>query len=296
MVFVHQTSYIVHQIMALFKKLLRKSTLFAVRHYLNTVTAVNFKKGGQKAWEIFSKPRQGKPNAIQKAYLAKAHQEVLYFEETATQVYYWAGEKPPILLVHGWESNAARWKPLITELRKAGYAVVALDAPAHGASGGYYFNPVLYANMLNVVVEKYKPTTIVGHSVGGYTAAYYLRFFEHPSVLKAVLMAAVSDNSVLFNTYLHFIKVNPKVHEAFFSYFNETFGAMPTDLKAADFAKQFSEKALIIHDADDELIPLHNGEAIHQSWQGSQFIRTEGLGHRLRDKQVDRWVVDFIES
>jgi pimeloyl-ACP methyl ester carboxylesterase len=268
--------------------------LLAVRLYLNILTFLNPKKGGQKAFEIFSKPRRGRLTDGQKSYLAKAKQEILFFENTPIQVYFWEGTKPPVLLLHGWESNAARWQPLISALKKAQYAIVALDAPAHGASGSQYFNPVLYANMVHEVVKKYQPTTIVGHSVGGYTVAYYLQYFEHPSLSKAVIMATVSDNSVVFDTYLNYIKVNQKVHAAFYNFVENRLGGSPKELSAANFARNFDEKALIIHDTTDELIPIDNSIAIHKNWKDSTFIRTEGLGHRLRDKQIDKYIVDFI--
>jgi pimeloyl-ACP methyl ester carboxylesterase len=278
------------------KKLTLPIILFFIRQYLNIYTFFNFKKGGQKAFEVFSKPRKGRLTEEQKTYLASSKQEVLYFENTAIQTYYWKGEKPPILLLHGWESNAARWQSLISLLKKNQYSIVALDAPAHGASGNDYFNPILYANMVNEVVKKHEPMAIVGHSVGGYAAAYYLRFFEHPSVLKAVLMASLSDNSVVFDTYLRFIKANQRVRDAFYQFVNDKLGGSPKDFTAANFAKQFSEKALIIHDEGDELIPIRDAENIHASWKNSIYIPTKGFGHRLRDKQVDRFILDFLEK
>jgi pimeloyl-ACP methyl ester carboxylesterase len=268
--------------------------LFFIKIYLNTLAFFNPPKAGQKAFEIFSKPRKGRLTDGQKSYLAKAKPETLYFENIAIQAYFWEGTKPPVLLLHGWESNAARWQSLISALKKAQYAVVALDAPAHGASGSLFFNPVLYANMVHEVVKKYEPTAVVGHSVGGYTTAYYLHYFDTPSVSKAVLMATVSDNSVVFDTYLNYIKVNKKVRAAFYQYVEDRLGGSPKDLTAANFASQFSQKALIIHDAHDDLIPIDNSVAIHKNWKDSRFIRTEGLGHRLRDKQIDKYIVDFI--
>jgi pimeloyl-ACP methyl ester carboxylesterase len=278
------------------KKLTLPIILFSIRQYLNILTFFNFKKGGQKAYEVFSKPRKGRLNEEQKKYLALSKQEILYYENTAIQTYFWAGEKPPILLLHGWESNAARWQSLISVLKKNKYSIVALDAPAHGASGNPFFNPLLYANMVHEVVKKHQPTAIVGHSVGGYTTAFYLHNFKHPSVSKVILMAALSDNSLVFDYFLSYIKVNQRVREAFYDYVMTNLGGSPKELTGANFAKKFSEKALIIHDKGDELIPFSDGEKIHAAWKNSIFTPTEGFGHRLRDKQVDRSILDFMEK
>jgi alpha/beta hydrolase fold len=278
------------------KKLPVSVILFFIRKYLNLITFFNFKKGGQRAFEVFSKPRKGRLTENQKEYLALSKQEVLYFENISIQTYFWEGTKPPILLLHGWESNAARWQSLISLLKKNQYSIVAMDAPAHGASGSKFFNPILYANMVHEVVKKHQPTAIVGHSVGGFATAFYLSNFEHPSVTKVVLMAALSDNSVVFDYFLNYLKVNQKVRAAFYGYVETKLGGSPRDLTAANFAKHFSEKALIIHDEGDELIPIVAAESIHQSWKNSIYIPTKGFGHRLRDKQVDRFVLDFLEK
>jgi pimeloyl-ACP methyl ester carboxylesterase len=278
------------------KKLTLPIILFLIRQYLNILTFFNVKKGGQKAYEVFSKPRKGRLNEEQKKYLTLSKQEVLYFENTAIQTYFWIGEKPPILLLHGWESNAARWQPLISVLKKNKYSIVALDAPAHGASGNAFFNPILYASMVHEVVKKHQPTAIVGHSVGGYATAFYLHNFEHPSVSKVVLMAALSDNSLVFDYFLSYIKINQRVRDAFYDYVETNLGGSPRDLTAANFAKEFPQKALIIHDKGDELVPFSDGEKIHAAWKNSIFMPTESFGHRLRDKQVDKSIVDFLEK
>ncbi|MDJ0568985.1 MAG: alpha/beta hydrolase [Pleurocapsa sp. MO_192.B19] len=56
--------------------------------------------------------------------------------------------------------------------------------------------------------------------------------------------------------------------------------------------------ALLFHDRHDRQTPLQESEAIAISWQDSQLIVTEGLGHQriLRDKQVIQQTVNFIKE
>ena len=51
--------------------------------------------------------------------------------------------------------------------------IVALDAPAHGTSGSKIFNAVLYSKFIEVVCKEFKPSILMGHSVGGMAISYF---------------------------------------------------------------------------------------------------------------------------
>ena len=46
------------------------------------------------------------------------------------------GNGPTVLLVHGWNGNAAQFSGFVPPLVRSGYYVAAPDLPAHGSSGG----------------------------------------------------------------------------------------------------------------------------------------------------------------
>src|SRR5689334_15961670 len=46
------------------------------------------------------------------------------------------GNGPRVLAMHGWEGRATQWGPLAELLDRAGFEVIAIDAPAHGLSPG----------------------------------------------------------------------------------------------------------------------------------------------------------------
>ncbi|MDN3678695.1 hypothetical protein QWY90_15525 [Flavobacterium paronense] len=79
--------------------------------YLNVLSYVNLEVAKNKAYELFSQPRKGR---IKKEKMPKTLQNVTYetFEcqNEKFQTYIWHGNDEIILLVHGWESNASRWK------------------------------------------------------------------------------------------------------------------------------------------------------------------------------------------
>jgi pimeloyl-ACP methyl ester carboxylesterase len=88
------------------------------------------------------------------------------------------GQRPPILLLHGFQEHAHAWDWLAPLLVAAGHHVLALDLRGHGDSewvgrGGYYHFPDYVADVAFVVRQLGGRVTLVGHSMGGNVALLY---------------------------------------------------------------------------------------------------------------------------
>jgi len=98
--------------------------------YLNALSYINLEEAKNKAYQLFSQPRKGK---IKKKNYQKTLQNVTYetfqYQNERFQTYIWKGNEEIILLVHGWESNAARWKKLLSHLKPLGRTIIAIDGP-----------------------------------------------------------------------------------------------------------------------------------------------------------------------
>ena len=146
---------------------------------LNVVSYIQPQKATLIAYGLFSQPRKGKllANQLPKV-LQNITTEDFISEEFPLKTYIWQGNEHVILLVHGWESNSSRWEKLLPYLQKTGSTIVALDAPAHGLSGGKEFNIIKYANFIDVAVKQYQPNVLIGHSIGGASCIYYQSHFK----------------------------------------------------------------------------------------------------------------------
>jgi triacylglycerol esterase/lipase EstA (alpha/beta hydrolase family) len=60
--------------------------------------------------------------------------------------------------------------------KKSGSTIIAIDAP-HGLSGGKEFNIPQYAAYI-ILAHKFKPSYLIGHSIGGKTCLYYQSFLS----------------------------------------------------------------------------------------------------------------------
>ena len=185
--------------------------------YLNTLSYINLDAAKNKAYQLFSQPRKGK---IQKEKLPKTLQNVTYetfeFQTEKFQSYIWNGTRDNpeasgerreansevILLVHGWESNASRWKKLLNYLIPLGKTIIAIDGPAHGLSEGKEFNAPKFAEYINIVAQKYHPKTIIGHSIGGAAVSFYLNKYNDKTIEKVILLGAPSDFKIIANNFV----------------------------------------------------------------------------------------------
>lgn len=146
---------------------------------VNALFKYSPKKAVEKSFKLFSTPRKGKVKPDQKSFLDKARNGKITVQNLEIQTYAWPNTGKTVLLIHGWESNTARWRDLVSALQKENYTVLSLDAPAHGNSEGGMFNVFLYAEAISKLIEKYKPEFAVGHSVGASTLIF--QHYNYPS-------------------------------------------------------------------------------------------------------------------
>jgi pimeloyl-ACP methyl ester carboxylesterase len=213
------------------------------------------------------------------------------------QYYVWneTGRKT-ILLLHGWESNSARWRFLINTLNNADYKIVSLDAPAHGASGSNTFDMLQYAEAIYETVEKFKVDILMGHSAGGLAISFYLSRFKHPVFDAIVLLGSPSGLRQIIGNYYAILKPSSRVKRLLEKHFEETFNLKIEDLSAPKMIKGNTIPTLIIHDKQDTSIKLADAKEHEQLFVNSKLIVTDGYGHGLQNKKVFAAIKEFLES
>jgi len=263
--------------------------------YINLLGFLFPKKAAYLAYTVFSKPRLGK---LTKASLPEILQEadIEIFKKDTNQIttYIWKGNETVILLVHGWESNASRWERILPHLRKSGSTIIAIDGPAHGLSDGTVFNVPIYAEFIDLVVQKYQPQYLIGHSIGGKACIYYQSIYQNPYIKKMVTLGAPSDFLVIINNYIALLSLNNTVSNALDAYYLKYLKLKIEDFNCRVFASKLTIKGLIAHDVDDKIVAFEEGKKIANAWKTASFIETKGLGHSLHDANLYNKVVHFL--
>jgi len=254
------------------------------------------KLAAKKALRLFSTPRSGKITENQKSFLDTAQSKILHYQDLPIMTYHWQGKKQTILLMHGWESNAYRWHRLVKALKEEDYNIVALDAPAHGASGSLEFNAPLYADFINEVVKIHQPTVIIGHSVGGMASVFFLERYKYDAFDKLILLGAPSEFTKIFANYTSLLGYNSRVKKALYKHIEERFKNTPESFSTAKKIQHIRTNGLIIHDKDDKIVHYSEAETISKSFKNSKLVLTEGLGHSLYQNSVTSEIITFINS
>lgn len=261
---------------------------------INITSYFSTKYAAKLAIKLFSKPRKGRLNNLEKEYLDRAFQEDVVYENVSVRTYRWLGKKETILLTHGWESNAFRWKDLIEVLKKLDYNIIALDAPGHGNSSGKLFNTIFYSECIYKVAKKFNANIIIGHSIGGAAAIFSQHKCQLPSINKIVLLGIPADFIGVFKRYETMMGYNKKVSEAMAQYVLKKHNHSIEYFSAANFSKEIKAKGLIIHDKKDRIIPYTDALHLKRSYENAQFISTKGFGHKLKNEIVYSHIVDFL--
>jgi pimeloyl-ACP methyl ester carboxylesterase len=278
------------------KNIRKKIMPLAYGLYYNFLSLFSPKVTAEKAFRLFATVRKGKILPHQIDYLLQAKYEVLPIQRHKIQTYRWPGNKDTVLLVHGWESNAFRWRNLIEKLQSQGYDVIAFDAPGHGYSSGKILYLPLYEEILEHLIERYKPVTLIGHSVGGMTILY--NQYRHPESLveKIVTIGSPSEFHEIMAQYQHILKFNDRVLHCLDGYVQHRFGFLITEFSTSRFVKTNTKKGLLLHDKFDAITPYHASVKVQANWKNSRLITTEGLGHSMHQEAVNDQILDFLKS
>lgn len=200
------------------------------------------------------------------------------------------GQGPGVLLLHGWNGCAGHLTPYVQPLLNSGFRVVALDFPAHGRSPGGQIDVYGMMEALAGVDLEFGPFRgVVAHSFGAIPLASAL-MERKLSIQCAVCIAPATRRNSLLSAFGSQLDLPDVVMTEV--------ARRVSAFTGESFWDQIMIKAptLLIHDAEDDQIPLSDAEAIVQEWPDTSLIVTHGLGHLriLSDPSVIHEAVAFL--
>ncbi|RRO17406.1 alpha/beta fold hydrolase [Flavobacteriaceae bacterium 14752] len=254
------------------------------------------KKAIHKAFMLFCTPRSGFVKPHQKDYL-KAHQsKTIEFKKIKIQTYHWPGNGSKVLLIHGWDSHTYRWKDLITKLKAQDYDITAFDAPAHGYSEGNILNVPIYSEVLQKMLNQYKPEILIGHSVGAMTCIFNQHLQQDSNISKMVLLGSPSEMQRVMKGFQKILGLSDSFMKVTQDYFKERYGYTFSEFSMAKFGAYIKVPCLIIHDKYDKVVPYKEAISINKTIRHAELIITEGAGHSLYAKSIDEAIINFLQS
>ncbi|WP_026038727.1 alpha/beta hydrolase [Myroides injenensis] len=265
---------------------------------LNIFSKFNKRKSVFIAFDLFCKPRAGKLHGDLPQILKESDINRFDYKDSFIQYYLWNKDlenKPLILLIHGWESNAARWEPLIRYLGK-NYRIIGFDARGLGASPGRRFNVPEFSELIGTVISKFQPTIIVSHSLGSFALLAQLAKEQYKFISKVVLTGCLDKFGDVLLNYSKMMGYNKKLEDGILRY-AESLINMPIDSYASHlFIKSAKAEFLLIHDKRDEIVLLEECEIFHKVFKESNhtIVYTDLYGHSLQGVEVYQTIGNFI--
>ena len=253
------------------------------------------------AFKLFATPRNKKSSGKSSAIMEEARQFTIDFKNRSIQCYTWGKTGPKVLLAHGWESKGAHLQNFVPPLLEMGYQVIAFDAPAHGQSTGKLSNLVDFGETQAEVAKHVKGIDyIVAHSMGSGAAAYALSQPElQYKAKKLVMITSPNRLQDVFAQFYSLLHIPQKVQHYFELKVEGITGRSIEYFQIAERLKDTNaDQYLLIHDKDDNVIPLSYGERIVAKNPKVKMWVTKGKGHYkiIKDREVIETVVEFLEA
>lgn len=210
-------------------------------------------------------------------------------------VYAYGNSSKKILLVHGWSGRGTQLVKIADAFTENGYSIISFDAPAHGKSGTKTTLMLEFIESILEVEKHYGPFEFaVGHSLGGMSILNAIK--KGLQIKKAVVIG--SGNSVIniVNTFIEKIGLPNKVAVLMKNNFEKKYHFEMESFSAYVAAKEVKIPILVIHDTDDEDIPVSEAYHLAENLTNKEILITNNLGHRkiLGDSKVIHKIVEFL--
>lgn len=210
-------------------------------------------------------------------------------------VYSYGNSDKKILLVHGWSGRGTQLVKIADALIEKGYSTISFDAPAHGKSGTKTTLMLEFIESVLEIEKSYGPFEFaVGHSLGGMSILNAIK--RGLQVEKAVVIG--SGNSVIniVNTFVEKIGLPNKVATIMRNSFEKKYQFDMESFSGYVAAKEVKVHVLVIHDNDDEDIPVSEAHHLAENLSHKEILITNNLGHRkiLGDSTVINKIIEFL--
>ncbi len=264
---------------------------------LNALSYLWPTKAGDMALQIFGKPRKGKLRERDIAYLNNFTKKTLIKNGLKFPLYTKGNGKSKILLLHGWESNAARWRKLNDVLEnELDCTLYMIDAPAHGGSEGDDFSSIGYAHFINETCKNIKPDIIIGHSIGAGSITYCHSQLQKLEADKIVLIGSPDTFTEIMETYIEIINFSKKGRTALEKAIVRKYNLLHTDYAVSKYVKTLNTTTLVLHDEHDNVSVVQNAINIANNLPNGQLHITNGYGHGMQHPNVFAAIVGFVKG
>jgi pimeloyl-ACP methyl ester carboxylesterase len=218
-------------------------------------------------------------------------------DDITVQVYSWGAGERTVLFVHGWAGRATQFRRFVKPFLRAGFKVIAFDAPAHGRSGGTTATFKEFEDVIRKLYEKEgKPSGIIAHSYGG--SAVLFAAMNGLPVSRLINIGSPTIGEEIVDTFSSAINAGETTKAYFYDFIQRKYGKPFREFTALHFVTHLPApiELLLVHDENDTEASIRHPYELMKVYPAAQLFKTKGLGHTriLKDDAVIQKCVTFI--
>lgn len=109
-----------------------------------------------------------------------------------------------------------------------------------------------------------------------------------------VLLGPASTLKALLTNYANILGLHPKMSQLLETYFQQHFAIDIEKFSGHLFSKTVKIPGLVVHDEEDPVVHITEGEKIAQHWPEASFKTTKGLGHSMHHQKLYEEIIRFL--
>lgn len=212
-------------------------------------------------------------------------------------VYHSGDSLKKILLVHGWSGRGTQLVKFAEAFEKLGFQIVSFDAPAHGKSpGNATLMPDFIASILEIEKQFGPFEAAIGHSLGGMSLLNAVK--EGLQIKRLTIIGSGDIVKDIMDDFVKKLQLDSKISDLLRIHFEKKSNRTMDSYSSFHAAAQISIPVLVIHDENDDEVPVSCAHHIHQHLKNGDLMITQNLGHRkiLGDAAVIQKTIQFTTT
>jgi pimeloyl-ACP methyl ester carboxylesterase len=229
--------------------------------------------------------------------LEKSEKEVLSIQNNNIQLYKWGNGENKILLVHGWEGQSGNFSGIIEKLLVENFTIYSFDGPGHGNSTGGKNIMFEYLDMVDNIITKLDIKNIVSHSFGSVVTTFALSQIPNHKIDRYVLLTTPHTFSSYVSNISGKMGISDRAINIFLKKIEKERNVKIDEFDVSKYVQNVNvEKAIIIHDVNDRIIPISEAEEVAKKWNNAELVEISNTGHfkMLRTPEIAEIIIEFI--
>ena len=203
-----------------------------------------------------------------------------------------------ILILHGWPGWVGQFEALLTEINPSEYTIYAVQPLGHGDSKAARSHPGRFIEASLEAIEYLDSSfdVAIGHSLGAAALVSVQALTE--SFDSMVLVSSPATIEGVLNRFARFLNLRKRSKRHFIATMEETVGIPVEELNLLSIAEAEKLPVLLIHDEDDQELPVSESESLSLAFENSEIFRTAGWGHSrlLQNPEVTQKIMHFLDN